>query len=265
MANRSGASEGTAFKANGLEWDVIDTGMPSPDAPTLALLPGTLGTAGIFQAQIEGLSDIARVIALTYPIERNLGKLVDSLITLLDDLGADTFHILGSSFGGFAAQWLADRAPDRIETLFIGNSLVDPVPSRKRLPPLDTMEAMSGEQHKELILKSVEGWDEPDPAFADLKKRLIQSAETIGGEGLKARVMALQNSETIPPLAVAPERIVIIESEDDPLIGPEMRQALEERYPGATVKRFAVGGHYPYVTRPDEYNAIIRERLLAAV
>ena len=262
MANKSGVPEGAVFKANGLEWDVIDTGMPSPDAPTLVLLPGTLGTAGIFQAQIEGLRGIARVIAVTYPVERNLGRLVDSLISLLDELGVDTFHILGSSFGGFLAQWLADRAPDRIETLFIGNSLVDPVPSRKRLPPLDTMEAMSGEQHKELILKSVAGWEEPVPAFADLKKKLLESADTIGGEGLKARVMALQNSETIPPLAVAPERIVIIESEDDPLIGPEMRRALEERYPGATVKRFRVGGHYPYVTRPDEYNAIIRERLL---
>jgi pimeloyl-ACP methyl ester carboxylesterase len=43
-----------------------------------------------------------------------------------------------------------------------------------------------------------------------------------------------------------------------------MRRALEERYPGATVKRFQIGGHYPYVTRPDEYNAIIRERLEAA-
>jgi pimeloyl-ACP methyl ester carboxylesterase len=264
MANKSGAPEGTVFKANGLEWDVIDTGMPSPDAPTLVLLPGTLGTAGIFQAQIDGLRDIARVIAVTYPVERNLGRMVDSLIALLDELGVDTFHVLGSSLGGFLAQWLADRAPDRIETLFIANSLVDPVPSRRRMPPLDTMEAMNGEQHKEVILKSVAGWDEPEPVFADLKRKLAESGEVIGGEGLKARVLALQNSEAVPPLAVAPERIVIIESEDDPLIGPEIRQAVEERYPGATVKKFRVGGHYPYVTRPEEYNAVIRERLEAA-
>jgi pimeloyl-ACP methyl ester carboxylesterase len=264
MANRVGAAEGTVFRANGLEWDVIDTGMPSSDAPTLVLLPGTLGTAGIFRAQIDGLRDIARVIALTYPVERDLGRMVDSLVALLDELGVDTFHVLGSSLGGFAAQWLADRVPDRIETLFIANSLVDPVPSRKRLPPLDTLEAMNGEQHKEIILKSVAGWDEPEPVFAELKKRLAESAETIGGEGLKARVLALQNADPVPPLVVAPERIVIIESEDDPLIGADIRLAVEERYPGATIKRFRVGGHYPYVTRPAEYNAIIRERLEAA-
>jgi pimeloyl-ACP methyl ester carboxylesterase len=264
MANRIGAAEGTIFKANGLEWDVIDTGMPSSDAPTLVLLPGTLGTAGIFRAQIEGLRDVARVIALTYPVERDLGRIIDSLAALLDELGVDTFHLLGSSLGGFVAQWLADRAPDRIETLFIANSLVDPVPSRKRLPPLDTLEAMNGEQHKELILKSIAGWAEPEPVFTELKRRLVESAETIGGEGLKARVLALQNAEAVPPLVVAPERIVIIESEDDPLIGADVRQAVEARYPGATVKRFRVGGHYPYVTRPAEYNAIIRERLLGA-
>jgi pimeloyl-ACP methyl ester carboxylesterase len=264
MAKRIGAAEGTVFKANGLEWDVIDTGMPSPDAPTLVLLPGTLGTAGIFRAQIDGLRDTARVIALTYPIERDLDRIVDSLITLLDELGVDTFHVLGSSLGGFVAQWLADLAPDRIETLFIANSLVDPVPSRRRMPPLDTMEAMNGEQHKEIILKSVAGWEEPEPVFADLKKKLAESAEVIGGEGLKARVLALQNAEAVPSLLVTPERIVIIESEDDPLIGAEMRLAMEERYPGAEVKKFRVGGHYPYVTRPEEYNAIIRERLEAA-
>ena len=76
--------------------------------------------------------------------------------------------------------------------------------------------------------------------------------------------MGIRYAEAVPPLLVAPERIVIIESEDDPLIGAEMRRGVEERYPGATVKKFRVGGHYPYVTRPEEYNAIIRERLAAA-
>ena len=44
----------------------------------------------------------------------------------------------------------------------------------------------------------------------------------------------------------------------------DIRRAVEERYQGATVKRFRTAGHYPYVTRPEEYNAIIRERLKAA-
>ena len=264
MAKQARAAEGTMFKANGLDWDVIDTGMPSPDAQTVVLLPGTLGTAGIFQAQIDGLRDIARVIALTYPPERDLRKMVDSLVILLDELGVDTFHVLGSSLGGFVAQWLADRVPDRIETLFIANSLIDPVPSRRRMPPLETMELMNGEQHKETILRSVENWNEPEPIFTDLKKQLIESGETIGGEGLKARVLALQKSEAVPPLAVAPERIVIIESEDDPLINAEIRQAVKDRYQGAAVKTFPVAGHYPYVTRAADYTKIIRDRLEAA-
>ena len=46
--------------------------------------------------------------------------------------------------------------------------------------------------------------------------------------------------------------------------GRSARRAVEERYQGATVKRFRTAGHYPYVTRPEEYNAIIRERLKAA-
>jgi pimeloyl-ACP methyl ester carboxylesterase len=261
MAKQGGAPESTKFKANGLEWGVIDTGMPSPDAPTIVLLPGTLGTAGIFSRQIAALRDKARVIALTYPVEDNLKKIVDSLVVLLDELGVDTFHVLGSSLGGFTAQWLADRIPDRIETLFIANSLVDPVPSRRRMPPLETMEAMNGDQHKEVILKSVAGWEEPEPIFHELKKELAASGEAIGGDGLKARVLALQKSEAVPLLAVAPERIVIIESADDPLIGADIQDAVKERYQGAEVKRFPVGGHYPYVTRAAEYTDLIRRRI----
>ena len=41
----------------------------------------------------------------------------DDVIALLDDLGLDTVHVLGTSFGGEVALILAARRPERIDTL----------------------------------------------------------------------------------------------------------------------------------------------------
>ncbi len=60
---------------------------------------------------------------------------------------------------------------------------------------------------------------------------------------------------------VPDERIVLIESDDDPVIAEAGRGHMRRRYPGAPCHRLT-SGHFPYVTRADRYTAIIADRLL---
>jgi 3-oxoadipate enol-lactonase len=50
---------------------------------------------------------------------RDLGGHVDELVALLDELGIDSAHLVGASFGAFAAIDLAARHPERARSLFL--------------------------------------------------------------------------------------------------------------------------------------------------
>jgi pimeloyl-ACP methyl ester carboxylesterase len=62
-------------------------------------------------------------------------------------------------------------------------------------------------------------------------------------------------------LAAMADRILIIESDDDLAIRPELVAALHNLYPGARLHTFHNAGHIPLITRHEEYVTLIRELL----
>ena len=112
-------------RAGGQSWRVIER-KGRRGAPVLVMLPGTLGTAEIFWNQIAALGGKARIVSVTYPAVGNILKLADGLAALYDKLGIEKASVIGSSLGGYLGQWFAARHPERVETLYIGNSLTDP-------------------------------------------------------------------------------------------------------------------------------------------
>lgn len=248
-------------RAGGQPWRVIETRGKS-GGPVLVMLPGTLGTAEIFWNQIASLGRDVRIVSVTYPPVGNLMKLAAGLNALFDKLGIEKASVVGSSLGGFLAQWFAARYPKRVETLFIGNSLTDPYkvnPSRKppavlrRLPPAD---------HRRIVLGSVESWKEPEPIFKTLKDILLHSGrKLISPAALKQRVLATATAKEVPPPVIPQSRTVIIECADDPLIPPAAQKEMRKKYPRAARYRLSRGGHYPYITRAERYTRILKRHL----
>jgi pimeloyl-ACP methyl ester carboxylesterase len=78
---------------------------------------------------------------------------------------------------------------------------------------------------------------------------------------LRARLNALKRGPELPPLDLPRESIATIESVDDPLIPPPMREAVRARLQPSIAYRFEWGGHFPYVARPDLYVALLEEQL----
>ena len=58
-------------------------------------------------------------------------------------------------------------------------------------------------------------------------------------------------TEAFPPIQIKDQTIplLIIESENDPLIRPQIRQALCEMYPNARRYTFQRAGHFPYLKK----------------
>ena len=105
---------------NGRDWGVIDSG---GTGSTLLLIPGTLGRADIFWQQIGALAPQLRVIAVSYPAAGGIQDWAGDLCALMDARGIDRAAVLGSSLGGYLAQYIAGTRPERVSHLFAANTL----------------------------------------------------------------------------------------------------------------------------------------------
>ncbi len=243
----------------GRTWGVLDSG---GDGPALVLLPGTLGSAEIFWHQFEGLKDRFRVIALTYAQVASVPKLVQDLERLLDRLGVDQAAVLGSSFGGVLAQAFAAARPARVDHLFIANSLHDIGLVRPAFPKHAMLLAMPAALLRRTMRGQIAAWPENAPGMAGLKALLLDELDHhLPPRAPKLRLAALLALKSAPKADLPADRITVIDSTDDPLIPAAVRENVCGAYPDAHHHRFETGGHFPYVTRADDYNALLVERL----
>ncbi|MDH4246375.1 MAG: alpha/beta hydrolase [Deltaproteobacteria bacterium] len=254
------------LRVRGARWQVLDTapGPERPPLPVLLLLPGTLGSAEIFHRLMQALADRIRCVGLTYPALPEVPRLARGALGILDGLGIQTAHVLGSSLGGVVAQHLAWDAPERVRTLFLGNTLVDP--PVHWAPRQHSLQQVLATPAGELRRQRVEGvarhpaGDEGVRQALDFMRR--QGELVLSARHLKARILALLKAQDIPPPALPPERIVILECADDPVMPPAVRAAVRARFPQSRVHTLPSGGHFPYLSRPGEYIAILEAHLL---
>lgn len=244
---------------NGREWGVVDTG---GDGPVLLMIPGTLGRGDIFWQQMAALAPELRVIAVTYPATGGVAEWAGDLDTLCAARGLGPVAVLGSSLGGFVAQYLAGAHPDRVAHLFAANTLhsIDGLATR---PPYSSdLHHGAIETLRDGFGAGLRAWAAAQPQFAPLVALLLAE---VGGRipepELRRRLIALKEGPELPPCPLPPERVTTIESDDDQLIPPPMRAAVRARLSPGVAFRFLAGGHFPYVARPEPYIALIRERM----
>lgn len=239
----------------GVDWPHIDTG---GDGPALVMLPGSVGTCEIFYKQIASLGGRFRIVSVGYPAEPDPARLADGLDGLMTVLGLRSASVLGSSFGGYWAQFFALRHPQRVETLFLGNIFVTPQPlfDNPLFAPAfvrSTGAAQLQATWRERVMQA------PESELKRLQIDMLSGRQS--AENLKARFVGVIDASPCPPLPLAASRIVVIDCADDPIIPPAARQAVHEHYPQATIKTLPSGGHYPHILNPHAYEAAIVEAL----
>lgn len=244
---------------NGREWGFIAAG----DAgPALLLIPGTLGRADIFWQQIEALKDRARVVAVTYPRSGGVGEWSDDLAALLRRQRIDAATVLGSSLGGYLAQYFAATHADMTKRLIAANTLSSVADIRTRPPYSSDLDNGSIEELRAGFGNGLRAWGEAHPEQADLVELLMaEQGGRIPEPELRARLNALKHGPDLPPVTIPAERVITIEAADDPLIPPPMREAVRARLRPGVAYRFLTGGHFPYVVRPLLYTGLLEEQL----
>lgn len=241
---------------NGRDWGVLDVGQ----GPALMLIPGTLGRGDVFWNQISALKDRLRIVAVSYPSEGGIEDWASDLVLLLDQLGIEKTTILGSSLGGYLAQFIAGTNGGRISRLVAANTL-HAVAGLKQLPPysLDLAAAPIADLRAGFG-KGLGGWAETHPDQSELVELLLMDAggRILEGE-LRARLAALKFGPELPEPGIGSSNIITIQTNDDPLIPPPIRDAVRARLSPAVAYRFTDGGHFPYVARPADYTSLLEQ------
>ena len=245
----------------GWAWEYVALG-EGPD--TVLFLHGLSGAHDIWWQQLEALAPTHRVLAVTYPAVRTLAELSVGVRAVLDAHRIQTATIVGSSLGGYLAQYLVQHHRDRVERAVFANTF----------PPNDQLRA--AHHHRAVIGRFL-----PErvvaAAFRDSNTRRIlpasQDPALVGAylseqaqqPGLKRRLLARYHT-VIEPFTVADPTaggrpLVVLESDNDPLIDADLRAALRATYPTAGVHTFTGGGHFPYLDQPAAYTAVLRRFL----
>ena len=243
----------------GREWGVVDTGGAGP---ALLLIPGTLGRGDIFWQQIEALRGRARVLAVTYPATGGIAEWADDLAALMTDRGIDRAVVVGSSLGGYLAQYMAAVHAGRVERLVAANTLCS-VALVRQVPPYssDLDNGPIGEL-RDGFGKGLRAWAASHPEQADLVALLLaEVGGRISEPELRTRLNGIKRAPELPAVGIPTERIVTVEAADDPLIPPFMRDEVRARLNPSVACRFESGGHFPYVARPALYTALLEEQL----
>lgn len=240
-------------------WGVVET---VGDGPGLLLLPGTLGRADVFWRLMTRLAGRVHAVSVSWPADPDMGRWVADLAEIMDRSGLGRAVVLGTSLGGYAAQAAAAALPERIEGLIAANTLSD-VSGLATRPPYDGDLARAPiEDLRAGFAAGLTAWARTRPDQAELTELLLEDARgRIPEAELRARLMALKDAAPLRPQSLPPERIAVIEAEDDPLIPAPLRAGVRAALRPGRVFRFAEGGHFPYVSRPDPYAAAVAEVL----
>lgn len=249
----------TRIVLGGREWGYVAAG---DKGPALLLIPGTLGRGDVFWQQIEALKDRARIVAVTYPKSGGVAEWADDLAALCQHLGLERVTVLGSSLGGYLAQYFAATHPALTERLIAANTLHSVAEVATRPPYSSDLDNGPIEELRAGFGKGLGAWRAAHPEQADLVDLLMAE---VGGRipepELRARLNALKRGPELPPLDMPRDRIATIETTDDPLIPPAMRDAVRARLEPSVAYRFEWGGHFPYVARPALYVSLLEEQL----
>jgi pimeloyl-ACP methyl ester carboxylesterase len=265
-ANVSEAESLSAFRAhypasslqvNGVDWEYVAMG---EGEETILFLHGMTGAYDIWWHQLEALQAGYRVIAVTYPAVNTLAEMDAGVMSILKAEGVDKFNVVGTSLGGYFAQYLATNHPDRILRAVFSNTFPpnDLIAEKNKtigaalpfLPEWLVIDVLRGSFASSVYPAS--GNDELTLAFLnEISYGRMSKAQVVG------RFYGVVEKFIVPDMSALGIPVMIIEADNDPLVELALREQLKETYPGAEVHTFSGVGHFPYLNRSAEYTTLL--------
>jgi len=229
---------------------------------TILFLHGMGGAYNLWWQQVTKFEKDYKIIAYSLPEEINsLKNASKGILAILKAENIENFYAVGTSMGGYIAQYLVSIIPNRVEKVVFGNTF----PPNNLIAKENAAKSYVIPYLPEILISKL--------GEKQLNEKLVPAAKN--SELLKAFLPSLPFSKkqfinrfnvvvdkfTATPNKKEIKRIpkLIIESDNDPLIQPELRKQIKELYANAEVYTFYNEGHFPYINASEEFNKVLKD------
>jgi 3-oxoadipate enol-lactonase len=229
------------------------------DAPVVVLSNSLGATRGMWDPQVPALAERYRVV--TYDTRGHgespapagpysLDDLVDDLVALLDEVGAERAHVAGLSLGGMTAMRLAAREPGRVQRLALLCTSAKPDPQ----PFLERAAAVRAGGTAPLAPTVASRW--VTPPFAAEHPELVARLEAmIAGsddEGYAACCEVVAAVDLREDLGRITAPTLVVSGAEDPALPPPHQQVIADGIADAELLTVSPGAHLANLERTLE-------------
>ena len=240
----------------------------------VVFLHGLGGSRLAWEPQLAALASRGRAVAWDMPgygrsaapaEPLTFAALADAVIELADELGAERIHLVGLSFGGMIAQYVAATHPERLASLTLLSTspkfgLDGTLPAdwrAARLAPLDA--GQEPIDFADRVLAAISG---PHISAEALAHQRTAMAE-VTGEAMRRAIdcIVTHDSRALLPTIAVPTLCLVGELDDE--TPPAYCQYIADRIPGARLEVIPSAGHLLSAEAPDLVNRLLIEHIEA--
>lgn len=174
----------------------------------------------------------------------SLGELAVTMAKAATHLGLDRFHLMGNSFGGKLATWLACQQPEKVETLVLAAPATIRPEHSARVSPEERKGLMYAHPERQPAMPPL------DPAVSEKQERLVNR---LIGPPREEALEALFPKLTMPVLVLFGTR--------DRVIPPDMGRTYREKLPNCQFMLLYDAAHALDADRPEAFAALVNDFL----
>ncbi|MGH2907399.1 MAG: alpha/beta fold hydrolase [Solirubrobacterales bacterium] len=265
---------------DGLNSPLIESG-PEGVGEAVVYIHGSPGSCADFRELVAHTGEFARAIAIDLPgfgqadkphprdFEYSVPSIGVHLAKQLELLGVERAHLVGHDFGGGFAQFAASYSPARTASLAMVNS---GLLRGYRWHAWARIWRTRGIGELTMAVTNKQGFDR---AMRGLPQDFIDEMWGNFDRRTRRAVIALYRATnhreftaSIPMLRLMDWPSIVIWGASDPYIGPQWAERNLEAFPSAEVHVLEGAGHWPFIDRPEAFEAalfpFLRARIAAA-
>ena len=256
------------LSVRGVEWEYATGGRGEQ---AILLFHGAVGGAETMQWLAESFADEYRTVAPTVADVRGLTEVCDAASAILDREHVGRAVVFGGSFGGLFAQAFLKRRRRQVEHLvLLSTGAPNPALGARsekllkalRLLPFPLLRAlMKAEMSRHLKTPVPEAQAE---RVADFRRRLDEyfdrrlTKQTLISRVALAADFNLREQYDAADYEDWPGRVLIIDSDNDPMVSGEDRRRLHEIFPRALSCTFPGAGHMIPLLHTEELIGLVK-------